>query len=90
GILNKEDGGKTGENDVEGGLGRVNRGKDGLNGDGKLGEGKGGGKENLGSLKDIRNAEGSELEGEMNEGRSVDGVNSVKRNGNRLEGGMNR
>lgn len=88
-ILNKSTGPNTAQNAVEAALQRVNNAKDALNGDAKLAEAKAAAKQNLGTLNHITNAQRTDLEGQINQATTVDGVNTVKTNANTLDGAMN-
>ena len=60
-----------------------------MNGDAKLAEAKAAAKQNLGTLNHITNAQRTDLEGQINQATTVDGVNTVKTNANTLDGAMN-
>ncbi|WP_354672950.1 hypothetical protein, partial [Staphylococcus aureus] len=70
-------------------LQQVTSTKDALNGDAKLAEAKAAARQNLGTLNHITNAQRTDLEGQINQATTVDGVNTVKTNANTLDGAMN-
>ncbi len=74
---------------VDRALQQVTSTKDALNGDAKLAEAKAAAKQNLGTLNHITNAQRTDLEGQINQATTVDGVNTVKTNANTLDGAMN-
>ncbi|MBR9538498.1 hyperosmolarity resistance protein Ebh, partial [Staphylococcus aureus] len=88
-ILNKQTGSNSDKAAVDRALQQVTSTKDALNGDAKLAEAKAAAKQNLGTLNHITNAQRTDLEGQINQATTVDGVNTVKTNANTLDGAMN-
>lgn len=88
-ILNKQTGSNSDKAAVDRALQQVTSTKDALNGDAKLVEAKAAAKQNLGTLNHITNAQRTDLEGQINQATTVDGVNTVKTNANTLDGAMN-
>ncbi|MBS3509691.1 GA module-containing protein, partial [Staphylococcus aureus] len=88
-ILNKQTGSNSDKAAVARALQQVTSTKDALNGDAKLAEAKAAAKQNLGTLNHITNAQRTDLEGQINQATTVDGVNTVKTNANTLDGAMN-
>ncbi len=88
-ILNKQTGSNSDKAAVDRALQQVTSTKDALNGDAKLAEAKAVAKQNLGTLNHITNAQRTDLEGQINQATTVDGVNTVKTNANTLDGAMN-
>ncbi len=88
-ILNKQSGSNSDKAAVGRALQQVTSTKDALNGDAKLAEAKATAKQNLGTLNHITNAQRNDLERQINQATTVDGVNTVKTNANTLDGAMN-
>ncbi|HHW9822194.1 TPA: DUF1542 domain-containing protein, partial [Staphylococcus aureus] len=88
-ILNKQSGSNSDKAAVDRALQQVTSTKDALNGDAKLAEAKATAKQNLGALNHITNAQRNDLERQINQATTVDGVNTVKTNANTLDGAMN-
>ncbi len=88
-ILNKQSGSNSDKAAVDRALQQVTSTKDALNGDAKLAEAKAAAKQNLGTLNHITNAQRNDLERQINQATTVDGVNTVKTNANTLDGAMN-
>ncbi|HDA3471535.1 TPA: hyperosmolarity resistance protein Ebh [Staphylococcus aureus] len=88
-ILNKQTGSNSDKAAVDRALQQVTSTKEALNGDAKLAEAKAAAKQNLGTLNHITNAQRTDLEGQINQATTVDGVNTVKTNANTLDGAMN-
>ncbi|CAC6985678.1 cell wall associated fibronectin-binding protein [Staphylococcus aureus] len=88
-ILNEQTGSNSDKAAVDRALQQVTSTKDALNGDAKLAEAKAAAKQNLGTLNHITNAQRTDLEGQINQATTVDGVNTVKTNANTLDGAMN-
>ncbi|HCX9439857.1 TPA: GA module-containing protein, partial [Staphylococcus aureus] len=88
-ILNKQTGSNSDKAAVDRALQQVTSTKDALNGDAKLAEAKAAAKQNLGTLNHITNAQRTDLEGQINQATTVDGVNTVKTNANTLDDAMN-
>ncbi len=88
-ILNKQSGSNSDKAAVDHALQQVTSTKDALNGDAKLAEAKATAKQNLGALNHITNAQRNDLERQINQATTVDGVNTVKTNANTLDGAMN-
>ncbi|CAA4024660.1 cell wall associated fibronectin-binding protein [Staphylococcus aureus] len=88
-ILNKQTGSNSDKAAVDRALQQVTSTKDALNGDAKLAEAKAAAKQKLGTLNHITNAQRTDLEGQINQATTVDGVNTVKTNANTLDGAMN-